>query len=316
MKIPSGLARQAFRLEKNAPKLLFGAGVTGMVGSTVLACRATLQLEDRLAKAREELELVRNRQEFIEKMKNDSDPKVAEKYVDEEYTDHDQQRDTTLVYIRSVVSVGKLYAPPILLGAASIIMLSKSHSILQQRNAALTAAYLGLEQAFNEYRGRVREKYGEDAEDEIRFPREKIKEINPETGREHSVEIVDPTKLSIYARIFDEKSKEWTKDPEWNLIYLKNQQQFANDMLRARGHVLLNDVYDCLDIPRSSAGTVVGWVLGDEGDNYIDFGIYSKANSDFVNGRERSVVLDFNVDGLIYDQIEDIPEEKLSWQRD
>lgn len=298
MKIPSGLARHALTLEKNSPRLLFGAGVVGMVGSTVLACRATLQLSDTLQEVQNDMQIAKD-------LDNPA-----------EYSEKDRSRDLTIIQIRGAAKVIKLYAPPVILGVASIAMLSKSHNILQQRNAALTAAYLTLEQGFNEYRSRVREKYGEDAEDEIRFPREKVKRINPETGREHTVEVVDPTKLSIYARIFDEKSGEWSKDAEWNLIYLKNQEQYANDLLRARGHILLNDVYDALDIPRSSAGTVVGWVLGDEGDNYVDFGIYHKRNTDFVNGRERSAVLDFNVDGLIYDQIEDVPEEKLSWQRD
>lgn len=297
MKIPNGLARQALKLEKNSPKLLFGAGVLGMVGTTVLACRATLQLSDTLQRIQ-------------------SDKQIANDITSPEYTDKERARDLTIIHVRGVAKVAKLYAPPVLLGVASIAMLTKSHNILQQRNAALTAAYIALEKGFNEYRARVRDKYGEDAEDEIRFPREEIKEINPKTGREHTVEIVDPTKLSIYARIFDEKSKEWSKDPEWNLIFLNNQQQFANDMLRSRGHIMLNDVYDALDIPRSSAGMVVGWVLGEEGDNYVDFGIHHKRNADFVNGYERSVVLDFNVDGLVYDQIEDVPQERLSWQRD
>ena len=60
-----------------------------------------------------------------------------------------------------------------------------------------------------------------------------------------------------------------------------------------------------LGIPRSQAGAVVGWVLG-EGDDYIDFGMFdgnNMATRDFVNGYERSILLDFNVDGVIYDLI-------------
>ena len=81
-------------------------------------------------------------------------------------------------------------------------------------------------------------------------------------------------------------------------------------MLKSRGHLFLNEVYDLLDIPRSKAGQVVGWVYNKnnnvKGDNYVDFNIYDitdKAKRSFVNGYERTILLDFNVDGVIYDLI-------------
>lgn len=82
-----------------------------------------------------------------------------------------------------------------------------------------------------------------------------------------------------------------------------------NDLLRSRGHVFLNEVYDCLGIPRTKAGQIVGWVYSKDnpvGDNYIDFGIYDvykPAIADFVNGYERSILLDFNPDGNIWELI-------------
>lgn len=44
------------------------------------------------------------------------------------------------------------------------------------------------------------------------------------------------------------------------MMFLRRQQDYANEMLKARGHLFLNEVYDLLDIPRSKAGQVVGWV--------------------------------------------------------
>ena len=80
-----------------------------------------------------------------------------------------------------------------------------------------------------------------------------------------------------------------------------------NEKLLAQGHVYLNEVYDALGIPRSKAGQIVGWVYNPDnpvGDNYIDFGIYQTNRAvarDFVNGYEKVILLDFNVDGNILD---------------
>ena len=92
-------------------------------------------------------------------------------------------------------------------------------------------------------------------------------------------------------------------------MFLRAQQQYANDKLIAQGHLFLNEVYDMLGLPRTKAGAIVGWVYDDNnavGDNFVDFGIYDvhrETARDFVNGYERSILLDFNVDGVIYDLI-------------
>lgn len=296
MKIPGGLARHALKLEKNSPTLLFGAGVVGSIASTVLACRATLKLEDVLAKAENNIN-------------------IANSLEHREYSEQDRKRDKAVIYTRTVVEVGRLYAPAMIVGGLSIAALTKSHNILNDRITALSAAYAGLDRAFEAYRARVAEKYGEEAEHQIRFPREKVKETNPETGREHSVDIVSNLDASPYARFFDETSTSWDRDPEYNLLFLKSQQNWANDMLKMRGHVFLNEVYDSLGIPRSKAGAVVGWVVSKDGDNFVDFGIFDENDAvkrAFVNGHEKAILLDFNVDGIIYDRLSETAQEVFS----
>lgn len=121
----------------------------------------------------------------------------------------------------------------------------------------------------------------------------------------------DITDYSIYARIWDDGCNGWSKDPEYNLIFLKQIQTYANELLRSRGYIFLNEVYDMLGIPRTKAGQTVGWVYNEKnpiGDNHVDFGIFdtdSIQNRDFINGYARTVVLDFNVDGIITDLIWD-----------
>lgn len=116
-------------------------------------------------------------------------------------------------------------------------------------------------------------------------------------------------KVSRYARFYDESSPNWSSHPEYNLMFLLSEQQFANEKLKARGHLLLNDVYEALGLPRTKAGAVVGWVYDPEnnvnGDNFVDFGLEVVDDPKFVLEDVKRPLLDFNVDGLIIDHLED-----------
>lgn len=295
--ITQALGRKALVTSKHAPSLLFGAGVVGTIGSTILACRATLKLES-----------------VIFETQNDLD--TAKTMDHPNYSDEDRRRDIAVIYARSAVGMAKLYGPSILLGSVSIGLLTKSHNLLQERNAALAAAYTAVDKAFNEYRERVRAKHGEEEDQEFRYGSEEVAVVN-EKGRTETRRRVAPGEPSMYARFFDQMSVNWSKEPEYNLVFLRCQQNYANDMLKTRGHVFLNEVYDMLGLERTKAGQVVGWVISRDGDNYIDFGIYAGQDEkvrDFVNGREGALLLDFNVDGVIYDKIGD-EGERVSWQR-
>jgi uncharacterized protein DUF6353 len=296
--VSSRVARQKLKLDSASPKLLFGVGVASMVGSTVLACRGTLKLSEALEKSRQDMHLT-------EILKDHED-----------YSEQDRQSDVARIYVKSAVTVAKLYAPAVGLGIVGIACLTKSHNILSDRNVAITAAYAALESGFSEYRGRVIEKYGEDEDRELRYGSERIEVIDQETGKVVGATRVGPNGASIYARFFDEYSPNWSKEAEYNKLFLINQQNWANDMLKVRGHLFLNEVYDMLGLPHTTAGSVVGWIVSHEGDNYIDFGIFDDRHDirDFVNGREGSILLDFNVDGVIYDKIDNKNQEKIRWQ--
>jgi Family of unknown function (DUF6353) len=289
------VARNALVAQKASPGVLLGVGIAGMVGSTILACRATLKMESILDETKEKLELAK---------------KTNEDKPDDEYNDKDQQKDISLIYFQSGVKIVRAYAPAIVIGGLSIYALTSSHNIMTKRNVALTAAYGALEKGFNEYRARVVDKYGEEQDRDFRYGTEQVEIIDPDTKKKKTVTRVGPGDPSIYARFFDELSSSWNREPEYNLFFLKAQQNYANDLLRSRGHVFLNEVYDMLGIPRSKAGAVVGWILSKDGrtDNFVNFGIFdgeTQVLRDFVNGREGAILLDFNVDGVIYDKIDD-----------
>lgn len=295
--------RIGFKIKKASPEIMVVAGVVGVVTSTVMACKATTKVNDILEETRKQVDDVHN--------VLDSDI-----ITEEEYTNDDAKKDLAIIYTQTGVKLIKLYAPSVIVGALSITGILASHKILKKRNVALTAAYATIDRSFKEYRGRVVERFGKELDRELRY-NIKAQEIEEktvdkdgnETIEKKTISVVDPNMYSDYARIFDNGSMGWTKDPEYNLMFLKLQQNQANDRLRAQGYLFLNDVYDMLGIPRTKAGQIVGWIYDEEnpvGDNFVDFGIYDIYNEkacDFVNGRERSIVLDFNVDGNILDMI-------------
>ena len=209
-----------------------------------------------------------------------------------------------------------MYAPAVIVGGLSITAILTGHNITRKRNIALAAAYTAVDKSFKEYRGRVVERFGEALDKELKYgiKTQEVEEVTVnEDGSESvvkkTVDVMDPNNISEYARFFDDGCKGWTKDPEYNLMFLKDQQRYANDLLQSKGHLFLNEVYDMLGIPRTKAGQVVGWIYDEKhpvGDNFVDFGIYDMhrtPNRDFVNGYERTILLDFNVDGSILDLI-------------
>ena len=285
--IRANASRGILLAKKVSPEILVGAGVVGVIGAAVMACKATLQLEP-----------------IIEIAKDDITVAKTEKSGDEE-----QPQKLAKVYVHTAFEVTKLYAPAVMLGTASIGCILGSHTIMRRRNAGLVAAYKIVDEGFKKYRARVVQEHGSEKDKEYLGGIHETVTVE-EHGERHvkkkSVS-VDPSGISPYAKFFDESCAEWSRNAEYNMQYLRCQQNHANDMLRARGHLFLNEVYDLLGIPRTKAGALVGWVWEDGvGDDFVDFGLYDLGRTpvrEFVNGYEKAILLDFNVEGPIYDLI-------------
>lgn len=290
--------RAGLKLKKHSPEIMVTAGVIGVVASAVMACKATTKASSIVDEMKEEMDKIH---------------KAADMVDEEIYSEEDLKKDTSIVYIQTGVKFAKLYGPSIALGALSITSILVGHNILRKRNLALAAAYTAIDTSFKAYRGRVVERFGKELDKELKY-NIKAKEVeetvvDEKTGKEKvvkkTIDVADPNEYSDYARFFDDGCNGWSKDPEFNLMFLKQQQSYANDLLKSRGHLFLNEVYDLLGIQRTKAGNVVGWIYDEKnpvGDNFVDFGIYDinrPINRDFVNGYERTILLDFNVDGDI-----------------
>jgi len=299
--VSSSFNKMGFQLKKHSPEILVVAGVVGVVASAVMACKATTKVSEILEKTKEDINSIHDCANN-ESMAN-------------EYTSEDAKKDLAIVYVQTGIKLAKLYAPAVALGVLSLGSILASNNILRKRNVALAAAYATVDKGFKEYRNRVVERFGEEVDRELRhnIKAKKIEKIViGEDGKEKKVKETiqvaeNPNTYSDYARFFDDGCTGWEKDSEYNLMFLRAQQQYANDKLRANGHLFLNEIYDMLGIPRTKAGQVVGWVYDAKnpiGDNYVDFGIYDihrETVRNFVNGYERTILLDFNVDGNILD---------------
>lgn len=292
--------RVGFKIKKHSPEILLVTGITGVVTSAVMACKATTKVDAIVEESKNTIDLIH------EGMETGNIRGI-------EYTEEDGKKDLSIVYVRTGVKFAKLYGPSVLLGLTSIGCILASNNIIHKRNVALSAAYTAIDKSFKGYRSRVIERFGESMDRELRYniKTQEVKEtvVDEETGKKKTVKstvsVVDPNTHSDYAKFFDEYCAGWTKDAEYNLMFLRQQQNYANELLKSRGHLFLNEVYDMLGIDRTRAGNIVGWVYDEEhpiGDNFVDFGIYvldNEKSRDFVNGRERSILLDFNVDGDI-----------------
>lgn len=312
--VTSKTARQILLTKKHSPQILFVAGAIGVVGATVLACRATLKMDDVLQDTDEAIQKAKTLHVDIlgeEGSKNEIDLAVLNK-------------ELSKIKIRTGLEIVKLYAPAVGLGALSVLALTGSHVILTKRNTAVMAAYAAIDRGFKEYRQRVVEDHGQETDRKYATGVEDFM-VEEKTADGKVKNKKDLKKIpgrfggSPYAVVFDEISPKFSREPGRNRDTIMLTQNWANEKLRSKGHLLLNDVYDMLQLPRSKEGCVVGWVyLSDDqiqkkraagqfvGDNQVSFGVFDGDPAfveAFMDGAEKYAVLDFNVDGVIYDKL-------------
>ena len=321
-KIANAVSRNAskvgMKLTKVSPQIGMVVGTVAIIGGVVGACKATTKLSQIMEQPKKDLDdihgSIENPEEYGLKPG--------------EYTEKDANRDLFITYSKCAVSVVKLYALPV----ASILLglgcFYGSHHIMSTRNAALAAAYASVDKSFKQYRDRVITRFGKEMDKELRydikaetFEKTTVDAKGKEKVVKETVEVVsdNPADYSEFARFFDASCKEWEDDPEYNMMFLKGMQARANDLLKVKGHLFLNEVYEMLGIQPTKAGQIVGWTYDKDtcvskkvdedgepvGDGFIDFGIFNarRANRAFVNGYESVILLDFNVEGNVLDLI-------------
>lgn len=314
-KVTRTASKYGYKLKKASPTIMiFGAAVVG-VAATVSACKATVKAQDILAEHNEAVKTIHETKEQV-----DSGALVLKEGT--AYTENDYKKDLTTVYVQTGLKLAKIYAPAVTMGTVALGCMFGSHHIMSKRNASLTAAYIALDKAFSEYKGRVTDRFGDRVQHELEH---NIKAVEVETTQKNEQGVEETIKrytdvamehTSPYTCIFDETVDTWQPDNQLNRNYLFMMEQSANRRLHTHGHLFLNEVLDLIGTHggvslRTSEGQIVGWIY-DPNDpskqNHVDFGItnYVKGNdalNNFIDGFERSVMLNFNCDGVIIDKI-------------
>jgi len=293
--------RAGLIVQKNAPEILIGIGITSLVGAlgaTVYGTIKALEMKNQLEQALTVIEAVHDNKEF-----------------GKDYTEENYVNDRNQAMVLFALGMVKAYGPAVLLALLSTGAFLGSHKIMKGRNVALVGAYQLAVKSYNAYRERVINEFGPEVDNYIRTQKsvEGLQVLDKKKKPVAWDDLEADTEAfyavpSMYAAYFDENSVYWKRNPTMNEFFLRAQQSAANDLLEARGHVFLNEVYDMLGLPRTQAGAIVGWVKPKEvnvadypGDGWIDFNIYNPFNASFVNKiQQDQILLDFNVDGVIY----------------
>lgn len=284
-------------LQKNAPKILTAIGIATSAAAVATAVKSTRKLDAVLEEHKEALDTIK------------------ETPITEEYTEKDAKKDTAIVKGKCALDIAKLYAPTLILEGVSVGCFVGSHDILQRRNAALSAAALMTDQAFKDYRKRVADRFGEEVDKELKYKvveREVSEEVTDKNGKTKTVKrkekMVEASEHNDFTVIFDESSPYWEKNSEYNKSFIMSRIKMANqDLVRnyrlgKGGFYTINDWYDSIGVPRTKAGACAGWVYNPAyPEGHISMGIFDlsdPAKRDFINGYERSIILDPNYDTL------------------
>lgn len=293
--LPAALALKAGRaslhLQKQSPTILFGVGIAGLIGTVALSIRATLSLDAALT---------------------DVNSRIEDAKTEDGIDELERVKKLRKLHVEAAITTARLYAPAAVLGVLTISSMTGAHVIMSKRQASLAAALTVTESSYRDYRDRVIEKFGAEIDQQMRHESvDRIVAVEDEDGvHTETIRTANSrVKPSQYARWFDECSEYFKNSSEANLTFLQVQEDYFTDRLVTRGHVFLNEVYDKLGVKRTKEGAVVGWFYeptNPKRANYIDFGLHrgdTPAQRDFVNGWEKTLLLDFNVDGNILDFI-------------
>lgn len=299
--------KMKYKTSQKSPEIFLALGLIAGAGTVVMACRATLKADEVLEYHKKKAKNMEDAYTIANSEEAQNDPEAPA------YDVALYEQDQKVLKLKTFGSLAKLYAPVIGMAALSVTCILASRNILNKRYVRVVGMYNGLLDSFKLYRSRVREEQGEIYDRHYMYGTE-IEEITEETVDENGKKkkekvktenVTIPSAKDTTSRFFDESNKYWDKNPSLNLMFLRSRMQMFTDKLLTGSPVFLNEVYEELGFDPTPEGALVGW-LKDHGDNCVDFGLYkedSEQTRRFVNGDVNCILLEFNHDGIIFNQL-------------
>ena len=206
-------------LKKQSPIILAIVGSIGVVGTAITAVKATPKALELIEEARGE--------------NHQHDPLTA----------------------REIVRVTwKCYIPSAVIGLATICCIFGSMALSHKQIKAISSAYILLDQTFKEYKRKVKELYGENADHEVK--REIVKDIYDDSD-------ISPEGEKI---IFYEEH--YGKLFERTMLEVLQAEYDLNRRFALAGEASVNDFLDLLGLEHVEFGNCIGWLSNSNYDFY------------------------------------------------
>ena len=238
--------RSKIYLRKASPTILSGLGAAGVIVTSVLAVRAT--------------------------------PKALRKIRADSKTNHDGDPEA-YSKLEAVKSAWVCYIPAAISGTATIFCIFGANVLSKRQQAALTSAYVLLNDSYNNYKDKLKELYGEEAHQKIvdAIAAEKAKDVYiTSTGlvRNSSLDFDehDPNDERLF---YDAYSNRYFESSINRVI---QAEYHLNRDFVISGYLPANHFYQLLGLEPLEGGDTVGWSI-DTGIYWIDFN-HSKVTLD------------------------------------
>ena len=295
--------KTSLAVQKKSPEILMGLGAVTFVGAIVTACTATVKAVDVVVEHKQKVDDIKEQGEELEYSEEVVNEAVAKEYI---YTG---------------LELAKLYAPTVILSVTSLGMMFGANKVLKERNAAIASSYAALSAAYDKYRKNVIEKYGEEEDynllhgiKETEVEEEYVDKKGNVKTKKTKVKTIDPESAALYSRVYTKKNAFWKGNDELDTYQFGLFEAQLTNKLRRKGFVSFNEALEACDFERCDYGMVVGWIYDKDnptGDNVIKIDRRKERVRNEFGEVEDVWILDFNVDGNIYDIMQSRKAENM-----